>query len=88
MLAISGKFIPNEVRRRRRHASGGLVLVVQQLGVKIVPFMIKEWNLAHLQLIFFLKKLDIGPSQICHVTNMAAFLKKGLAFLHLPLRNL
>ena len=42
MFAISGKFIPSEVRRRRRHALRGLVLVVQQLGVKIVPFMIKE----------------------------------------------
>ena len=32
----------------------------------------------------FLKNLDKGPSQISHVTNMAAFFKKGVAFLHLP----
>ena len=29
------------------------MVIVQQLGVKIVPFMIKEWNLGHLQLISF-----------------------------------
>ena len=70
------------------HASMDQPALVQQLGVKIVPFMIKEWNLGHLQLISFLKKLDIGPSQISHVTNMAAFFKKGVAFLHLTLINL
>ena len=41
-----------------------------------------------MQLISFEKNLDIGPSQISHVTNMAAFFKKGVAFLHLPLINL
>ena len=35
------------------HASMDQPALVQQLGVKIVPFMIKEWNLGHLQLISF-----------------------------------
>ena len=59
--------------RKLHSIKSGSEQVVQQFGVKIVPFMIKEWNLAHMQLISFEKNLDIGSSQISHVTNMAAF---------------
>ena len=51
--------------------------LVQQLRVKIMPFMIKQWNLAHLQYVSFKTYLEKEPLQNIHVSNMAAFFKKG-----------
>ena len=36
----------------------------------------------------FFQKLDIGPSQISHVTRIAVSFKKSVGFLHLLLINL
>ena len=50
-FAISGKFIPSEARRRRRHASRGLVLVQESVSAFCNEFRVQRYFLKQMEAI-------------------------------------
>ena len=58
------------------------------VGSKNCAFYDKRMKLGTLAAHIFFKKFRYRAIQISHVINMAAFFKKGVAFLHLTLINL